>query len=41
MIHSAEWTAPMLQLFDNAPGVRDRYGLVRRFGYADFRNKLS
>ena len=33
MIHSAEWTAPMLQLFGGARGYKDRYGLVRRFGY--------
>ncbi|RYD66581.1 MAG: S8 family peptidase [Sphingomonadales bacterium] len=33
MIHSAEWTLPMLQLFDGVGGYRDRYGLVRRFGY--------
>ncbi len=33
MVHSAEWTAPMLQQFNGARGARDRYGLVRRFGY--------
>jgi hypothetical protein len=33
MVHSAEWTAPMLAAFDNRSGKRDRYDLVRRFGY--------
>ena len=33
MVHSAEWTAPMLAAFDATPGRRDCYGLVRRYGY--------
>jgi hypothetical protein len=33
MVHSAEWTQPMLEAIDAAPGKRERYGLVRRFGY--------
>src|SRR5262249_53615258 len=33
MVHSAEWTAPMLRAFDETPAKRDRYRLVRRFGY--------
>jgi len=33
MIHSAEWTAPMLAQFDGAQGARQRYAMVRRFGY--------
>lgn len=33
MVHSAEWTAPMKLAFAGSGGVRDNYGLVRRFGY--------
>ena len=33
MIYSAEWTEPMRAAFDNAPGKKARYELVRRFGY--------
>jgi hypothetical protein len=33
IVHSAEWTAPMANLFGVRPGKRDRYELVRRFGY--------
>ena len=33
IVHSAEWTQPMLTAFADASGVRDNYGLVRRFGY--------
>jgi hypothetical protein len=33
MIHSAEWTAPMLAQFGGAQGARERYAMVRRFGY--------
>jgi hypothetical protein len=33
MVHSAEWTAPMLAELDNSYGKRARYNLIRRFGY--------
>ena len=33
LVHSAEWTPPMLQLLNNANGKRARYQLIRRFGY--------
>jgi hypothetical protein len=33
MVHSAEWTRPMLAMFDGRPSKKDRYELVRRFGY--------
>lgn len=33
MIHSAEWTPRMLEYFGERPGKRDRYELIRRFGY--------
>lgn len=33
MVHSAEWTEPMLALFGGRPGKRERYELIRRFGY--------
>jgi len=33
MIHSAEWTAPMIASLDGAAGKRARYELIRRFGY--------
>jgi len=33
MVHSAEWTAPMLTALGDTPGKKARYELVRRFGY--------
>jgi hypothetical protein len=33
IVHSAEWTQPMLTAFADASGVRDNYELIRRFGY--------
>ena len=33
MVHSAEWTEPMLAALGDTPGKRGRYELVRRFGY--------
>lgn len=33
MVHSAEWTGPMLQALGDTPSKRARYELVRRFGY--------
>lgn len=33
VVHSANWTQPMLTMFNGAQGKRDRYNLVRRFGY--------
>lgn len=33
MVHSAEWTEPMLAAIDNTPNKRERYNLIRRFGY--------
>jgi hypothetical protein len=33
IVHSAEWTAPMLAMINNTDSKRDRYTLVRRFGY--------
>jgi hypothetical protein len=33
LVHSAEWTGPMLAAFRATPSVRDNYALVRRFGY--------
>lgn len=33
MVHSAEWTAPMLAALGNTPSKKARYELVRRFGY--------
>jgi len=33
MVHSAEWTAPMLTGLGGVSGKRARYELVRRFGY--------
>jgi Subtilase family len=33
MVHSAEWTAPMLEALTGRPGKRARYELARRFGY--------
>ena len=33
MIHSAEWTEPMLKALGDIPTKKARYDLVRRFGY--------
>ena len=33
MVHSAEWTAPMLAALGDTPRQARRYDLVRRFGY--------
>lgn len=33
MIHGAEWTEPMLRALSDTPGKKQRYELVRRFGY--------
>lgn len=33
MVHSAEYTAPMREAFASRTHLRDRYGLVRQFGY--------
>lgn len=33
LVHSADWTPPMRQLIDSRPGKKDRYSLLRRFGY--------
>jgi hypothetical protein len=33
MVHSAEWTEPMMTTFGNTPLKKFRYELVRRFGY--------
>ena len=33
IVHSAEWTAPMLETINGTQSKRDRYSLVRRFGY--------
>ncbi|MHC2295815.1 S8 family peptidase [Rhizobium mongolense] len=33
VVHSAEWTDPMLAQLNSPIGKRDRYPLVRRFGY--------
>ncbi|MBZ9776941.1 S8 family peptidase [Mesorhizobium sp. CO1-1-8] len=33
MVHSAEWTTPMLAEFAACPGRREKYEVVRRFGY--------
>ncbi|WP_201724161.1 S8 family peptidase, partial [Bradyrhizobium centrolobii] len=33
MVHSAEWTEPMVAAIDAKPGKRERYELIRRFGY--------
>jgi Subtilase family len=33
ILHSAEWTEPMLRELSDLPGKRARYNLVRRFGY--------
>ncbi|MCA1401486.1 S8 family peptidase [Bradyrhizobium sp. BRP56] len=33
IVHSAEWTQPMLDAFDGTDGKKENYALVRRFGY--------
>ncbi|NLS07197.1 S8 family peptidase [Rhizobium sp. P32RR-XVIII] len=33
VVHSAEWTEPMLAQLNSPAGKKDRYPLVRRFGY--------
>jgi Subtilase family len=33
IVHSAEWTEPMLTALNEVPGKKGRYELVRRFGY--------
>jgi hypothetical protein len=33
MVHSAEWTKPMVAAFNDNPLKKSRYELVRRFGY--------
>jgi hypothetical protein len=33
IVHSAEWTEPMLEQLNGPVGKKDRYPLVRRFGY--------
>jgi hypothetical protein len=33
MVHSAEWTQPMLAALGETPGKKARYELMRRFGY--------
>jgi len=33
IVHSAEWTQPMLDAFEGSGGKRDNYALVRHFGY--------
>lgn len=33
IVHSAEWTAPMVSEFTSAGGMTDRAGLLRRYGY--------
>ena len=33
MVHSAEWTEPMLAMFGERMNKRERYELVRRYGY--------
>ncbi len=33
MVHSAEWTPAMIAAFGARPGKRERYELVRRYGY--------
>lgn len=33
MVHSAEWTAPMMASLNGAAGKRARYEMIRRFGY--------
>lgn len=33
IVHSAEWTEAMKQQLDSVAGMRDRYPMLRRFGY--------
>jgi hypothetical protein len=33
VVHSAEWTQPMLNMFDASAGKKQNYEIVRRFGY--------
>lgn len=33
VVHSADWTQPMLDAFDNSDGKKQNYEIVRRFGY--------
>lgn len=33
IIHSAEWTEPMISAFSSTSGVTDNYAVVRRYGY--------
>jgi hypothetical protein len=33
IVHSAEWTQPMIDAFAGTDGKKENYGLVRRFGY--------
>src|SRR5690606_721131 len=33
IVHSAEWTGPMLADFAACPGRREKYEIVRRYGY--------
>ena len=33
LVHSAEWTPAMLRVFDARPGKREKYELIRRYGY--------
>ena len=33
IVHSAQWTEPMLRAFEYSAGKRDNYALVRKYGY--------
>ncbi|MEP0707712.1 MAG: S8 family peptidase [Parvibaculum sp.] len=33
LVHSAEWTSPMLAAFEDGQGKRANYEMIRRFGY--------
>lgn len=33
IVHSAEWTEPMLEMFREASGKKQKYEIIRRFGY--------
>lgn len=33
LVHSAEWTQPMIDAFDGSSGKKQNYEIVRRFGY--------
>ncbi|HWD25662.1 MAG TPA: S8 family peptidase [Rhizomicrobium sp.] len=33
MVHSAEWTEPMVKALDGTAGKKENYELIRRFGY--------